>query len=99
MSPFPGTHVCGILHVWMDGTLQPTLYGRLLRTSYHHDNHHYLEDAVDEWEGEHDLEILWGERELHDGAAQLGVLEARFQSYGATPRETDSRSSSVGVKK
>ena len=54
-------------------------------TSYEHQRDHELEDAVDEREGEHDLQVLRGEGQLDDGAAQLGVLEARLQGDGAAP--------------
>lgn len=54
-------------------------------TSDQEDGHHQLEDAVDEWEGEHDLQLCGAEGQLGDGATQLGVLETRLQSDGPSP--------------
>ena len=44
-----------------------------------------LEDAVDEGEGEYEVELLGREGELHDGGAQLCVLHPCFQSDGSAP--------------
>lgn len=54
-------------------------------TSDQDDGRHQLEDAVDEREGEHDLQLFRAEGQLGDGAAQLGVLETRLQSDGPSP--------------
>ena len=53
-----------------------------------------LEDAVDEGEGEYEVELLGGEGELDDGGAQLCVLHPRFQSNGSAP-EGEVRTASV----
>jgi len=53
-----------------------------------------LEDAVDEREGEYEVELLGGEGELDDGGAQLCVLHPCFQSNGSAP-EGEVRRTSV----
>lgn len=47
-------------------------------TSDWKDGHHQLEDAVDEGERKHDLQLSRAEGQLDNGAAQLGVLETRL---------------------
>lgn len=57
----------------------------LFLTSYEYCSKDQLEDAVDEREGKHDVELFLGEGELHDGGAQLSVLHPRFQSNCSAP--------------
>lgn len=57
-------------------------------TSHKYDCHHQLEDAVDEREREHDLQLGGAEGQLDDGAAQLGVLETRLQGDGSTSEQS-----------
>lgn len=47
-----------------------------------------LEDAVDEWEGKHLVELLKGEGELDHGRTQLSVLHPCFQSNCAASERT-----------
>jgi len=64
------------------GTLYTTACITL--TSHRHDCHHQLEDAVDEGERKHDLQLSRAEGQLDNSAAQLGVLETCLQCYGST---------------
>lgn len=54
-------------------------------TCYGYCCHDELEDAVDEWEGEYEVELLGSEGELDDGGAQLCILHPCFQSNCSAP--------------
>lgn len=58
-------------------------------TSHKNNSYHQLEDAVDEWEGKHELQIFKAEGQLDDGAAQLRVLEARLQGDGSASEQSE----------
>lgn len=60
-------------------------------TSYKYSCQKELEDAVDEGEGEHEVQLLGGEGELDDGGAQLRVLHPGFQSNRSAPERHDQR--------
>ena len=60
----------------------------VILTSHKWDCHHQLEDAVDERERKHDLQLSGAEGQLDDGAAQLGVLETRLQRDGSTSEQS-----------
>lgn len=44
-----------------------------------------LENSIDEWEGEHKVEILRGKGELYNGGTQLSVLHSSFQGNCSAP--------------
>lgn len=60
----------------------------LLLTSQEYCCEDELEDAVDEWESKHLIELLKGEGELDHSRTQLSVLHSCFQSNCAAPERT-----------
>lgn len=80
---------CGVVYHTKSRTSAPAAERinatKRVLTSDQDDGHHQLEDAVDEREGEHDLQLGGAEGQLGDGAAQLGVLETRLQGDGPSP--------------
>lgn len=60
----------------------------LLLTSQEYCCKDELEDAIDEWEGKHLVELLKGEGELDHGRTQLSVLHPCFQSNRAASERT-----------
>lgn len=58
-------------------------------TSHKNNGDHQLEDAVDEGERKHELQLFEAEGQLDDGAAQLRVLEARLQGDGSASEQSE----------